>query len=120
MREWGWLLSATVALVVIAAGNVPVLRWLTIPWYESPPRLLHLITIVEAGYAAIAIAAIYGWAMGSLTGRSVRVAMVTIAGGVVVIVVVEGIQSATFARRGYETSSVVGSDERAAFAWLAR
>ena len=119
----GWCLVATVALLTGTLYHVPALTTLTTPWYKATIRITYLFSYFEIIYAAIGLAMLaraVEWRMqrqSTPRARQIRIAVVSLLA--VGLALAEIPAAIDLADRGYRGSSLVGADQRAAFAWLA-
>lgn len=122
-RGWGVCLAATSILVVIAAFQPPVLRILTVPWYSAAIRVTYLLGYFEAVYAAVGIVSLAIVVSRVVARRRRPLQFVAAATALALIGATLGAfvlpASIGLVHRAYDDSSLAGTDQRAAFAWLA-
>jgi hypothetical protein len=109
---------------MIAEFRIPGLLILTAPWYTSPSRISYLWAYFGATYAALGV--VFGLkVLADLLIRrfAIRRSAAVGAGSFVVasaFIAAAVVPSERVASRAYTENSLIGSDQRAAFAWLAR
>lgn len=118
-RGWVVCLIAVSLLQLGTVARIPGLTLLTTPWYSNWVRVSYLFSYFEASFAAVAVA----WLIQGLRriGRPRRnLAMRKVGLGIGCLIALTVPLAAIVTAGGqYQVSSLDGTDQRAAFAWLA-